>query len=73
MGEKGAAYALGFIYRYGPYARRYAGDASRDNDAFRDVAVNKTEALKWHRVAVELGATYAQDEVDALEAELAAA
>jgi len=73
LGEKGAAYALGFIYRYGPYARRYAGDASRDNDAFRDVAVNKTEALKWHRVAVELGATYAQDEVDALEAELAAA
>ena len=36
------------------------------------VAVDKKEALKWYRVAVELGYTYAQCKVDRLEAELAA-
>jgi TPR repeat protein len=36
------------------------------------VAVNKTEALKWYLVAADLGQPYAQDKVDALEAELAA-
>ena len=37
------------------------------------VAVNKTEALKWCRVAVELGDTFVQGAVTKLEAELAAA
>ena len=36
------------------------------------VAVDKKEALKWCRVTVELGYTYAQCKVDRLEAELAA-
>ena len=36
------------------------------------VAVDKKEALKWCRVTVELGYTYAQNKVDRLEAELAA-
>ena len=57
MGHKGAAYQLGVIYHYGRCG----------------VAVNKTEALKWYRVAVELGDTYSLDEVEELEAELAAA
>ena len=57
LGYKGAAHTLGQIYHYGRY----------------DVAVNKTEALKWYRVAAERGHTQAQDEVELLEAELAAA
>tara|TARA_B100001142_G_scaffold241528_1_gene240530 strand:+ start:120 stop:353 length:234 start_codon:yes stop_codon:yes gene_type:complete len=56
LGEKGAAYELGIIYHCG-----WCG-----------VAVNKTEALKWYRVAVELGSTYAQQKLEELEAELAA-
>jgi hypothetical protein len=35
--------------------------------------VNKTEALKWWRVAVELGDTFVQGAVTKLEAELATA
>ena len=57
LGEKGAAYELGIIYHCG-----WCG-----------VAVNKTEALKWYRVAVELGDTFVQGAVTKLEAELAAA
>ena len=61
LGEHGAAYQLGYIYHCGRCG----------------VAVNKTEALKWYRVAVELGDTfgdtYSLDEVEELEAELAAA
>ena len=57
MGDKYAPYKLGLIY----------------HDGRCGVAVNKTEALKWYRVAVELGDTYSLDEVEELEAELAAA
>ena len=57
LGEQGAAYQLGVIYHCGRCG----------------VAVNITEALKWWRVAVELGDTYSLDEVEELEAELAAA
>jgi TPR repeat protein len=61
LGDKYAAYKLGLIY----------------HDGRCGVAVNKTEALKWYRVAVELGDTfgdtYSLDEVEELEAELAAA
>ena len=56
MGDKYAAYKLGLIY----------------HDGRCGVAVNKTEALKWYLVAADLGQPYAQDKVDALEAELAA-
>ena len=57
LGEKGAAYELGIIYHCGRCG----------------VAVNKTEALKWYRVAVELGDTFVQGAVTKLEAELATA
>ena len=57
LGDKYAAYKLGLIY----------------HDGRCGVAVNKTEALKWYRVAVERGDTHAQGFVDKLEAELAAA
>jgi TPR repeat protein len=36
------------------------------------VAVDEKEALKWYRLAVELGYADAQDHVNRLEAELAA-
>ena len=57
LGCKDAAYELGIIYYHGACG----------------VAVNKTEALKWWRVAVELGDTFVQGAVTKLEAELAAA
>ena len=57
LGDKDAAYELGIIYYHGACG----------------VAVNKTEALKWWRVAVELGDTFVQGAVTKLEAELAAA
>ena len=57
MGSGLAAHALGRIYELGPCG----------------VAVNKMEALKWYRVAVERGDTIAQRRVDRLKRELAAA
>ena len=56
MGDKYAAYKLGLIY----------------HDGRCGVAVNKTEALKWFRVAVELGCNRSVYWMTGLEAELAA-
>ena len=57
LGSGGAAHALGRIYEL-----RSCG-----------VAENKTEALKWYRLAAERGVSDARVSVDRLELELAAA
>ena len=57
LGDKGAAFKLGLIYHYGRCG----------------AAVNKTEALKWYRVSGEPGDAFVQQELEELEAELAAA